>query len=39
MFVNEEELDMDIVWLLAAVAFFVGCHGVVRFFGNLRAED
>lgn len=30
---------MDIVWLLAGVAFFVGSYGLVHFFGNLRAED
>lgn len=30
---------MDIVWLLAAAAFFIGCFGLVSFFGSLRAED
>lgn len=30
---------MDIVWLLAGVAFFVGSCGLVPFFGSLRAED
>jgi hypothetical protein len=35
----EEESDMDILWLLAGVAFFVGSCGLVYFFGSLRAED
>ena len=35
----EEESDMDIVWLLVGVAFFVGSCGLVHFFGSLRAED
>ncbi len=30
---------MDIVWLLAGVAFFCGSLGLVHFFGSLRAED
>ena len=30
---------MDIIWLAAGVAFFVGSCGLVRFFGSLRAED
>lgn len=30
---------MDIVWLLAGVAFFVGSWGLVHFFDSLRAED
>ena len=35
----EEKLAMDIVWLVAGVAFFVGSYGLVIFFGRLRAED
>lgn len=30
---------MDIVWLLAAVALFLGSGGLVHFFGSLRGED
>ena len=30
---------MDLVWLLAGVAFFVGSWALVHFFGSLRAED
>lgn len=30
---------MDIVWLLAGVAFFIGSWGVVLFFDRLAAED
>jgi hypothetical protein len=29
---------MDIVWLLAGIAFFVASYGLVHFFGSLRAE-
>lgn len=35
----EEESDMDIVWLLAGVAFFVGSCGLVEFFSSLKAEE
>jgi hypothetical protein len=35
----EEEPAMDIVWLLAGVAFFGGSLGLVHFFGSLRGED
>lgn len=30
---------MDIVWLLAGVAFFIGSCGLVQFFGSLKEED
>ncbi len=30
---------MDIVWLLAGAAFFIGSHGLVHLFGHLRGED
>lgn len=30
---------MDIAWLLAGGAFFVGSCGLVNFFGSLKAED
>jgi len=35
----EEELEMDIVWLVAGVAFFIGSCGVVHLFSSLRSED
>ncbi len=30
---------MDIVWIVAGLAFFGGCCGLVSLFGNLRVED
>lgn len=30
---------MDMVWLLAGVAFFGGSYGLVQFFNCLKAED
>ncbi len=30
---------MDIVWLVAGAAFFIGTGGLVHFIGSLRAED
>ena len=30
---------MDIVWLVAAVVFFVGSCGLVRIFDCLQTED
>jgi hypothetical protein len=30
---------MDIVWLVAGVAFFIGSYSLVHFFGSLREED
>lgn len=39
MLLIEEESDMDIVWLLAGVAFFGGSYGLVLFFNRLSAED
>jgi hypothetical protein len=30
---------MDVVWLFAAAAFFVGSAGLIGFFDSLRAED
>lgn len=30
---------MDIVWLVAGVAFFIGSIALVHFFSNLRQED
>lgn len=39
MLLIEEKSGMDILWLLAGVAFFVGSYGLVQFFNRLRAED
>jgi hypothetical protein len=39
MRVIEEGSRMDLLWLLAGVAFFAGSVGLVHFFGTLRAED
>lgn len=30
---------MDLLWLAAGVAFFIGSWGLVHFFGSLRTED
>ena len=30
---------MDIVWLLAGIAFFIGSQGLVHLFGSLKARD
>ena len=30
---------MDMVWLLAGAAFFVGSAGLVRFIGSLQGEE
>lgn len=35
----EEEPEMDIVWLVAGFAFFIGSYGLVRFFDSLKAEN
>ena len=34
-----EDSEMDILWLLAGIAFFGGSWGLVGIFGRLRAED
>ncbi len=30
---------MDIMWIVAGVAFFIGSNGLLHFVGNLRVED
>lgn len=30
---------MDLIWLVAAFAFFAGSYGLVWFFDSLRAEE
>ena len=35
----EEVPDMDILWLAAGAAFFIGCYGLIRFFNELLTED
>jgi hypothetical protein len=30
---------MDIVWIVAGVAFFIGSYGLLRFIDSLSVED
>lgn len=30
---------MDLVWLVAGTAFFIGSFGLVHLYSSLRAED
>jgi hypothetical protein len=38
-FTIEEQSDMDIVWLVAGSAFFIGSCGLVCLLDRLRGED
>ena len=30
---------MDVIWLMAGIAFFLGSGGLVRVFGSLMAKE